>query len=463
MPPVLDPNRSLVDGLAFLGLSLSRNTDDNVVMDNTIADSVGTETDRCHRSITKKATDILDHQGHPATVTRQNAFDLNEVIDRNYTYVFSTNDDGWLVGGGEPGPPLSYKLAAPDSAHVEIMRIGTYRAEWGGISVEDIVQALQSGKILIPQVEVVPTAVVANRDQPPELEIRFDMLPDISPVTTSHLRTKLPTVGSNDNAEVAVVGSTSDLAESISRLPVNWQLRFIHNQLFRYFQAPSRFCPGAFHSTILRKAEFRSPEARRAFFDKCRHVIQRWRLISGPQPLVPPSDYHPENEEHAQDSVVVVKCNGEPIPNEPTYHDAYRSGIYLFTDRNTITHRFLPNFLPPYDTPAKRHIIDNILSEKWSESTMAWIPATDFITMEQASVAASESRKLASLHIDTNPSSEEKKDDDENVDINNIQDDGFFARLLRPSDPAVNGCWSMTPANKTTNDLSSTPSAIETK
>ena len=43
----------------------------------------------------------------------------------------SSNDDGWLVGGGEPGPPKSYKLASKDSAHVEIMRIGTYNPEWG--------------------------------------------------------------------------------------------------------------------------------------------------------------------------------------------------------------------------------------------------------------------------------------------------------------------------------------------
>ena len=56
----------------------------------------------------------------------KSAFDLNAVQDREYEYIFSTNDDGWLVGGGEPGPPRSYKLPAPDSAHVELMRIGTY-------------------------------------------------------------------------------------------------------------------------------------------------------------------------------------------------------------------------------------------------------------------------------------------------------------------------------------------------
>lgn len=65
---MLDPSKSKVDGLAFLGLSLSRHSD----------------------------------HGHPDSITHQTAFDLNEVIDRDYEHIFSTNDDGWLVGGGEP-------------------------------------------------------------------------------------------------------------------------------------------------------------------------------------------------------------------------------------------------------------------------------------------------------------------------------------------------------------------------
>ena len=77
MPPVLDPSASKVDGLAFLGLSLARKSEE---------------------------------LGHPESVTHQTAFDLNEVLDRDYKFLFSTNDDGWLVGGGEPGPPVTYKL-----------------------------------------------------------------------------------------------------------------------------------------------------------------------------------------------------------------------------------------------------------------------------------------------------------------------------------------------------------------
>mmetsp|Transcript_17238 Transcript_17238/g.27995 ORF Transcript_17238/g.27995 Transcript_17238/m.27995 type:complete len:306 (+) Transcript_17238:197-1114(+) len=276
MPPVLKPEHSKVDGLAFLGVSLARKSD----------------------------------RGHPDSVTHQIAYDLNDIIDRPNEYLQSTNDDGWLVGGGEPGPPKSYKLGAKDSAHVEIMRIGTYNPEWGGIREEEIIEVMKSGKILIPQIEVLPTEVVANGDTPPELEIRFDMPygPDFSDMT--------------------------------AELPPNWQLRFIHNQLFKHFYNPSRFCPGAFHSTIVRKAEFRSQKHEDAYFSMCEAVLKKWHL-AGPRPL-----------------------NANPVDD--------KSGIWLFADRTRPTHFFPPNFLPPYNTEEKRQIILSYLTEEWDEKTLSW-------------------------------------------------------------------------------------------
>lgn len=312
MPPVLDPNNSKFDGLAFLGLSLAR----------------------------KSA------QGHPDSQTHQVAFDLNAVQDREYEHIFSTNDDGWLVGGGEPGPPRSYKLPAPDSAHVELMRIGTYNPLWGGVSKEVIVDALKVGKILIPEITVTPTAVVANGDQPPELEIRFDMEPALN---------------------------WDPDQDALPPLPVNWQLRFVHNQLFRLFQFPSRFCPGAFHSTILRKAEFRSEQHRQAYFAKCDEAVKQWRS-KGPQPLVIPDKTG--SKLNISKDIKRVQCpkmvvNGGELGSS---HE-YKSGIWLFTDREHITHLFEPNFLPPYDTPEKRRIIADVLFEEWDEETLAWMPA----------------------------------------------------------------------------------------
>lgn len=301
MPPVLDATRSKVDGLAFLGLSLCRKSP----------------------------------EGNQKSQTHQTAFDLNQVLDREYRYIFSTNDDGWLVGGGEPGPPESYKLAAPDSAHVEVLRIGTYKPQWGGLTQEQVLDAFQSGQILVPQITAVPTAVVANADKPPELEIRFDM-------------------------EAALHDPEPD--SDFPALPVNWQLRFLHNQLFRHFEFPSRFCPGAFHSTIVRKAEFRSEEAKEQYFDMCKSVVKGWRH-SGPQPLVAPVTKNIQKVVLPETKVQAGVLGSSP---------EYTSGLWLFTDRNTITHQILPNFLPPYDTPEKRKIIYEVLSEEWDETSLEW-------------------------------------------------------------------------------------------
>jgi hypothetical protein len=357
MPPVLDPSKSKVDGLAFLGLSLTR-----------------------HSSV-----------GNQDSITHQTAFDLNKVLDRDYKHIRSTNDDVWLVGGGEPGPPDSYKLAAKDSAHVEIMRIGTYKPEWGGLAVEKIVQALEGGAIYIPEIKVLPTAVVANPDKPPELEIRFDMqVPDIV---------------------------QADILDPRTPLPVNWQLRFLHNQLFRHFKFPSRFCPGPFHSTIVRKAEFRSPADRVAYFTKCEQVVKEWKAAGGPQSLVVPT----ADEASSMKNIIQVKCSKQSLlsntisneamvhkamsmdvdndvktsssfgkanddhkgkgakivpddAGEPTYSASCQSGLWLFTDRNTITHQFVPNFLPPYNTRQKREIIWSFLRDEWDEKTLSWVP-----------------------------------------------------------------------------------------
>ena len=319
MPPVLDASKSKVDGLAFLGLSLTRH----------------------------------GPRGHPDSVTHQQAFDLDLVQDRDYEHIFSTNDDGWLVGGGEPGPPTSYKLAAKDSAHVEIMRIGTYNPAWGGVALADIVEALQSGTILIPQITVLPTAVVANPDTPPELEIRFDMPHAV------------------------------DFNDPTAPLPANWQLRFIQNQLFRHFEFPSRFNPGSFHSTILRKAEFRSAAAKEAYFAHCQAIVDKW-TTAGPQPLVPLAV--DRNRITVMRGQLSDQDNGKV--DEETVNQ-YQSGLWLFTDRNNITHQFLPNFLPPYDTPTKRQVIWNVLQQEWDEATLSW-KAVQGAKVDQTSVFVDE-------------------------------------------------------------------------
>mmetsp|Transcript_8956 Transcript_8956/g.22171 ORF Transcript_8956/g.22171 Transcript_8956/m.22171 type:complete len:575 (-) Transcript_8956:1510-3234(-) len=260
MPPVLDPINSKVDGLAFLGLSLARNHYYGRGEGKDGEEGKSAANDEDYNKEGEKL-------GHPDSYTHQVAFDLNQVIDREYKYLQATDDNGWLVGGGEAGPPTSYKLALLDSAHVEIMRIGTYRKDWGGLDREELLKVMTSGSILIPQIEALPTDVVPNPDKPPELEIRFDM------------------------EEVSSTGSQLTNLEKgdfeafcKEPLPINWQLRFLHNQFFKTFVFPSRFCPGAFHSTILRKADFRSEVHKAAYFQKCKIALANWRQ-EGPKAL----------------------------------------------------------------------------------------------------------------------------------------------------------------------------------
>lgn len=64
-------------------------------------------------------------------------------------------------------------------------------------------------------------------------------------------------------------------------------------------------------------------KSEKAYFQKCKDAVQRWR-DEGPKPL----------NNGGWD------VNGEPLeyPNK----DGYNSGLYLFTDRENITHFFKP-------------------------------------------------------------------------------------------------------------------------
>ena len=46
-------------------------------------------------------------------------------------------------------------------------------------------------------------------------------------------------------------------------------------------------------------------------------------------------------------------------------------GLYLFKTREEIVEYFGPNFHPPYNTPEKRKIISDVLSEVWDSPTLS--------------------------------------------------------------------------------------------
>lgn len=286
-PPFLSPSEVRQDGLAFIGLCLSR----------------------------------YSPEGHSKTMTRQDVFDFNILQDREYSYVAATSDDGWLVGGGERED--SYKLPGADSAHVEIMRIGSFSERLGGLSMSTIKEKMQDGSILVPVMAVVPTAVVCNNDTPPEIEVRFDLEVDKS--------------------------KSKKCYEWL-----NWQTAFLHNQLFENFEFPARFCPGPHHMTIVRKASFKSESAKFKYLSNCQEVVEGWRTM-GPQVLKTVETLAPN------EAGCVVSPVGDEIKSP--------GGVYLFRHRNCVADYFAPNFFPPYDTPEKIAIITKTLSKTWNPDT----------------------------------------------------------------------------------------------
>jgi hypothetical protein len=80
-----------------------------------------------------------------------------------------------------------------------------------------------------------------------------------------------------------------------------------------------------------------------------------------------------ENLEEAQEETEEKTGKAETQQHLDEEEKEYNSGIWLFTDRENITHFFEPNFLPPY-TPEKRKIIMHVLREEWDEKTLSWKP-----------------------------------------------------------------------------------------
>eukprot|EP01051_Picozoa_sp_SAG22_P013798 SAG22_NODE_1590_length_4048_cov_3.816156_1_plen_644_part_00 len=299
--PWLDQPKTRTDGLAFVGVSMTRNHAATQPMSNS------------------------------KSVSRQTQFDFNKLIDRPYDYYGGTSDDGWLAGGGEDGS--SYKLPNPDSAHIELMRVGNFNTSWGGLPIETIAEVLRNGTILIPQMGLTPSYLNArgfgaDTMPPPEVELRFNLEPP------------------------------SDLDTAAVDTWPNWQLMFVHNQLFEALQFPARFCPSPFHMTLTRNGQFRSADSMNQYLAQASAVIEQWRQ-RGPQLLQPEVD-----------------------PTQPGYPSPVLGaeltdphGIHLFRDRNTPLHYFAPNFLPPYNSSEKRKVIAEVLSKLWNDETKRFEPA----------------------------------------------------------------------------------------
>jgi hypothetical protein len=56
---------------------------------------------------------------------------MENIIDRDYDYVMSMDEDGWLVGGGYKTFDYGGKMPYIDSSHTELLRIGNLDPDSG--------------------------------------------------------------------------------------------------------------------------------------------------------------------------------------------------------------------------------------------------------------------------------------------------------------------------------------------
>jgi hypothetical protein len=299
--------------------------------------------------------------GHPDTVTRQTAFDFNELQDRQYKYVSSTDSSGWRAGGGErggpqatptnihgddntsegetfgntntvlhssqqkqqqqhpstpttPQGPKNYKIAAPDTVHIPIIHIDAESPQ----QVDFIISALARGEIFIPHMAVLPEALSVNGISPPDLVVRF---------------------GTERNDDVP----PDDWP--------NWCLEFMHNQLYEYFYTMgARWTKRPFSITLAKKVRWKTVKHMNRYFAHAERVIDAWRE-KGPQYLDPQLAY----------------IEGGATPEEV----ASPHGIYLL--RNGVpTNYFAPNFDPPYTTKMTRSLLLNVLGKSWDKRRREW-------------------------------------------------------------------------------------------
>jgi hypothetical protein len=285
--------------------------------------------------------------GHPKSVTRQTAFDFNELQDRDYKYVSSTDKQGWRAGGGEPGTAKTYdddlnsalsytspnspgghsmtshvkdttgggsKIPSPDTVHIPIIEIDAQSEA----HVQLIIHALAKGEIFIPHMSIMPEALGVIGASTPDLVVRF---------------------GCERNEDFP-----------IEEWP-NWCLEFMHNQLFDYFQPLGAIWnKRPFQITLARKVKWKTVKHMNNYFSRCEMVINAWRE-KGPQYLDPELSHF----------------DGGASPEEI----ARAHGIYLMRN-GAPTNYFAPNFEPPYTTKMTRSLLANVINKSWDKVKRDW-------------------------------------------------------------------------------------------
>ncbi len=286
--------------------------------------------------------------GHSDTITRQTAFDFNQLQDRQYKYVSSTDSSGWKAGGGESGKSMNNnngnlaaisnsmsddtdldldtgvqtqhpqqqnpKVPTQDTVHIPIIHIDCDSPA----AIDSIIAALARGEVFIPHMSVLPEALGVNGISPPDLVVRFgcerneDMPPEQWP---------------------------------------NWCLEFMHNQLYDFFSdMGAKWMKRPFQITLAKKVRWKTVKHMNKFFSNSENVINAWRE-KGPQYLDPQPSY----------------IEGGASPEEV----ARPHGIYLLRNGKP-TNYFAPNFEPPYTTKMTRSLLLNVMGKSWDRKRRDW-------------------------------------------------------------------------------------------
>ena len=250
--------------------------------------------------------------GHPDTITRQTAFDFNELQDREYNFVSNTDSSGWRAGGGEPSG--SDKVAAVDKMHIPIITIKAGSPH----TIDAIIEALARGELFIPHMSIMPQSLSVDGVSPPDLSVRF---------------------GTERNEDIPP-----------EQWP-NWCLEFMHNQLYEYFEDMGAcWSERPYSITLAKQVRWKTVKHMNQYLSKAGNVIDTWRE-KGPQYLNPQLTY----------------LDGSSVPEEV----ARPHGIYLFRD-GVPTNYFAPNFSPPYSTNMTRNLLLNVLNKSWDKQRREW-------------------------------------------------------------------------------------------
>eukprot|EP00551_Chaetoceros_affinis_P014170 CAMPEP_0203687130 /NCGR_PEP_ID=MMETSP0091-20130426/120_1 /ASSEMBLY_ACC=CAM_ASM_001089 /TAXON_ID=426623 /ORGANISM="Chaetoceros affinis, Strain CCMP159" /LENGTH=967 /DNA_ID=CAMNT_0050556389 /DNA_START=253 /DNA_END=3157 /DNA_ORIENTATION=- len=95
--------------------------------------------------------------GNPYSYQLCDQYPMENIIDRDYDYVMSMDEDGWLVGGGYKSFDYSGKMPYIDSSHTELLRIGSLDPEYGGTTIAQVYAAMSS--ISFPPFSIFPEYV----------------------------------------------------------------------------------------------------------------------------------------------------------------------------------------------------------------------------------------------------------------------------------------------------------------